>query len=67
MVPTTHYGMAMAALVLAPATYEFNNPPWFCKQLPEPTTEDIEIRIYVAMFKATSYLRTRTHQFNLYR
>ena len=23
---------------------EFNNPPWFCKQLPEPTTEDIEIR-----------------------
>ena len=24
---------------------EFNNPPWFCKQLPEPTTEDIEIRI----------------------
>ena len=24
---------------------EFNNPPWFCQQLPEPTTEDIEIRI----------------------
>ena len=24
---------------------EFNNPPWFCKQLPEPTTEDMEIRI----------------------
>ena len=24
---------------------EFNNPPWFCKQLPEPTTEDIEIRL----------------------
>ena len=28
---------------------EFNNPPWFCKwlckQLPEPTTDDIEIRI----------------------
>ena len=23
---------------------QFNNPPWFCKQLPEPTTEDIEIR-----------------------
>lgn len=23
---------------------EFNNPPWFCQQLPEPTTEDIEIR-----------------------
>ena len=24
---------------------EFNNPPWFCKQLPQPTTEDIEVRI----------------------
>ena len=24
---------------------EFNNPPWFCKQLPQPTTEDIEIRL----------------------
>ncbi len=24
---------------------EFNNPPWFCKQLPQPTTNDIELRI----------------------
>ena len=24
---------------------EFNNPPWFCKQLPEPTAEDIDIRM----------------------
>ena len=22
----------------------FNNPPWFCKQLPQPTTDDIEMR-----------------------
>ena len=22
-------------------TCEFNNPPWFCKQLPKPTTEDM--------------------------
>ena len=22
-----------------------NNPPWFCKQLPQPTTDDIEVRI----------------------
>ena len=22
----------------------FNNPPWFCKQLPQPTTDDIELR-----------------------
>ena len=24
---------------------EFNNPPWFCKQLPQPTADDIELRI----------------------
>ena len=24
---------------------EFNNPSWFCKQLPQPTTDDIELRI----------------------
>ena len=24
---------------------EFNNLPWFCKQLPQPTTDDIELRI----------------------
>ncbi len=24
---------------------QFNNPPWFCKQLPQPTTEDIELRL----------------------
>ena len=23
----------------------FNNPPWFCKQLPQATTDDIEVRI----------------------
>ena len=23
----------------------FNNPPWFCKQFPYPTTDDIELRI----------------------
>ena len=22
----------------------FNNPPWFCKQLPQPTNDDIEMR-----------------------
>ena len=26
---------------------EFNNPPWFCKQLPRPTTDDIELRACV--------------------
>ena len=24
---------------------EINNPPWFCKTLPQPTTDDIEVRI----------------------
>ncbi len=24
---------------------EFNNPPWFCKQLPQPSTDDIELRL----------------------
>ena len=23
----------------------FNNPPWFCKTLPQPTTDDLEVRI----------------------
>ncbi len=27
---------------------QFNNPPWFCKQLPEPSTDDIELRICAA-------------------
>ena len=24
---------------------EFNNPPWFCRKLPEPTADDIELRL----------------------
>ena len=24
---------------------EFNSPPWFCKSLPRPTTDDLEIRL----------------------
>ena len=27
------------------ACCEFNNPPWFCKTLPQPTSDDIELRI----------------------
>ena len=23
----------------------FNNPPWFCRKLPQPTTDDLEVRI----------------------
>ena len=28
----------------------FNNPPWFCKQLPEPTKDDIEVRLTATAF-----------------
>ena len=24
---------------------QFNNPPWFCKQLPQPTSDNIELRL----------------------
>ena len=24
----------------------FNSPPWFCKELSQPTTDDIEVRVY---------------------
>ena len=24
----------------------FNSPPWFCKELPQSTTDDIEVRVY---------------------
>ena len=24
---------------------DYNNPPWFCKQLPQPTTDDVELRL----------------------
>ena len=23
----------------------FNSPPWFCKELPQPTTDDIQVRV----------------------
>ena len=26
------------------ACCEFNNPPWFCTTLPQPTTDNIELR-----------------------
>ena len=31
----------------------FNRPPWFCKQLPQPTTDDLELRVC-----GTKYLRS---------
>ena len=30
---------------------EFNSPPWFCKSLPQPTTDDLEIRLCNALSK----------------
>jgi len=28
-----------------PVSVPFNSPPWFCRQLPQATTDDIEVRI----------------------
>jgi hypothetical protein len=36
---------------------EFNNPPTFCKQLDQPTTEDIEIRIMGSVYTSESNAR----------
>ena len=30
-----------------------NNPPWFCKEMLEPTREDVELRILTAAYNAT--------------
>ena len=30
---------------------EFNSPPWFCKFLPQPTTDDLEIRLCNALYE----------------
>ena len=29
---------------------QFNNPPWFCKQLPQLTSDDIEVRLCADMY-----------------
>jgi hypothetical protein len=31
----------------------FNNPPWFYKQLPQSTTDDIEMRVYTDELRST--------------
>ena len=41
----THYGMGQAVVHGTSTCCQFNNPPWFCKQLPQPTTDDIELRL----------------------
>ena len=33
----------------------FNNPPWFCKQLPQPTTDDIELRLCGNLYNNVVY------------
>ena len=35
----------------------FNNPPFFCKQLPQPTTDDIELRMCSAVY-ASNFAQT---------
>ena len=43
---------------------EFNNPPWFCKQLLQPTTDDIELRL--CGNEATSNEDTPIEQVEIY-
>ena len=38
---------------------EFNSPPWFCKSLPQPTSDDLEIRNCYAHSSYTSYAEDR--------
>ena len=38
----------------------FNNPPWFCKQLPQPTNDDIEMRVCTDEPIANKYLALET-------
>ena len=38
----------------------FNNPPWFCKQLPQSTTDDIELRACTDEVSSNEYLALET-------
>ena len=38
----------------------FNNPPWFCKQLPQPTTDEIEMRVCTDETTSNEYLALET-------
>ena len=40
----------------------FNNPPWFCKELPHPITTNIELR----MCSSSPYQQTPFDQFEIY-
>ena len=42
----------------------FNSPPWFCKELPQPTTDDIELRACRSSYYDTS--DTSIKQIELY-
>ena len=42
----------------------FNNPPWFSKQLPSPTTDDIEMRL--CGFYSRAFEDTRVEKIELY-
>ena len=46
------------------ACCEFNNPPWFCKQLNQTTTDDIEIRI-MSSAENNNYLEDEDVPINL--
>jgi hypothetical protein len=41
---TTLCGMVLVVGLKMVAASTFNNPPWFFRELPQPTTDDIEMR-----------------------
>ena len=43
---------------------QFNHPPWFCRTLPEPTTDDLEVRICANW--GTAYENTYISNLELY-
>ena len=38
----------------------FTNPPWFCKSLPQPTSDDIELRLCAAFSSTGAYYNEDT-------
>ena len=47
------------------ACCSFNNPPWFYKQLPQPTTDDIEMRMKIVGMKIYTFRLQRCTYSNL--
>ena len=44
----------------------FSNPPWFCKQLPQATTDDIEIRLCGTYYESVTQEDTPIELMEIY-